>query len=429
MANFLENLQVGAQHPMLLGDLSQAQPRGLSSGFNQGLGNLLQRPLQPQVSTPQGYPTTSISLEDILKFAPGLGTKESLQQGMESPSLGGKALGYGSAALDIIPGISAAKLGIFKAAPLLGGMIVGRKALTKESPEEIERLAQKGVEKYEKFGWFKDVVGDIQREVSDIGATITPDFRIHAEGAFNPDVNKLLMNSGNKKVDFSLGEVLKHDELYQLYPNAGIENLKVKINPDMKALGAWEPSVSKEGRLGAFATIHINPRRIQELAKKEGRELTNVLTSIILHETQHAIQTYENFSGGASPEYFKQLLEPNFLKTMNESLKEIENKKKLRPEDSGLIAQEQYYKNFLDFAENIKKGSYGEDKLYFNTLGEQQARDVSERFLRAKNPRWGEEAVYSTRPRTGGEGRILTPYTSLKANIMGNVSPRFRGLE
>ena len=85
--------------------------------LQQGAGGLLSHaPANPQQGQQQ------INLQDILKFLPGLGTAESLQQGQQAQDPLGKTLGYGGAALDLIPGGAMAK-GLGGALPLLMGIL------------------------------------------------------------------------------------------------------------------------------------------------------------------------------------------------------------------------------------------------------------------------------------------------------------------
>ena len=90
---------------------------------------------------------------------------------------------------------------------------------------------------------------------------------------------------GVRKSPLYLDEVIKHDELFEAYPQ--LRDVEVRFEKDTRgANGAYLPE--------------FNEIVLRTALKLEPEELKNVL----VHEIQHAIQEQESFARGASPEYW-----------------------------------------------------------------------------------------------------------------------------
>lgn len=127
-----------------------------------------------------------------------------------------------------------------------------------------------------KTGWFKDQKGDWKFEISDENANI-----------------KQKLEKGKT---YRLGDILEHEDLYELYPK--LKNTTVKFK-DLET--KTENGIKYENR-GYFnritSTITINNKLLQ-------RGNDSVLNTLI-HEIQHWIQKKENFTHGTSLAYGKE---------------------------------------------------------------------------------------------------------------------------
>ena len=126
--------------------------------------------------------------------------------------------------------------------------------------EIAKRLAQEGYtneETRKKTGWFKGTDGQWRIEISDRDSRI---------------IKKVEANN-----TYKLGEILKHDKLFEAYPE--LKDYKVKFK-DMKSNGAFNQITSG---------ISISNRLANDLDSLKGT---------LMHEVQHAIQKREGFARG-----------------------------------------------------------------------------------------------------------------------------------
>ena len=295
----------------------------------------------------------------------------------------------------------------------------GRKAETADNSLRrqaslMEEMGEDSETIREQTGWFKGMDGRWKYEIDDSA------MQFSRTGFFsNPDVvrykeleSKMVQGiiteeefaelqslsknlAGVRKTPKYLREYMKHDKLFEAYPELG--DIEVKFADIGNARGRYDPDDN---------TITLNER-----LKKDDEMIKNV----ILHELQHSIQRIEYFAGGASVGYWQQRINegyseevkaeavakadraykqmfnaaPNELK---EKIREI-NREKLADNWDKVIELEnelyasEYAKQYMaiddaDFerrAAREKDYAVNAEDLYRNTAGEIEARDTVER--------------------------------------------------
>ena len=210
------------------------------------------------------------------------------------------------------------------------------------------------------------------------------------------------LETKNGAKDYSGGKTLEdyisHNELFEAYPE--LRDVRVvfeQLEPGEK--GFYDARKKK---------VHLSEK------------LKNAAESTLLHEVQHAIQRTEGFSGGASPEYWarkdyesgdkiSERLQRQYDETLNGLSKEEQNQyirymeldremerlfsadensedgqkyAKLEAEQDALYQKlwaHDWFRKLIDL--NRKIGNPGEEytRLYKNTAGEIEARDVANR--------------------------------------------------
>ncbi len=272
------------------------------------------------------------------------------------------------------------------------------------SDEEIWKLT----------GWGKGVDGKWRYEIDDSKAEFykhgnfsNPDLNRYKElekmflyGDITPEQNAELTAlikklDGVRKTPKYLSEFLKHNELFEAYPE--LKDIKVGFFP------------LKDGNNGVFRAsdnlIAINEKLNDSDAK-----------STLLHEIQHVLQFVEGFTGGASADYYKQRINQakesrkvlNWIRELKQTQEEnpdvtdilkLNNMLRDEYEKSDLNefipsseiqreAMEKFYsESAISYLEEVVR-IYGLDKsidgndpydMYKNTPGEVEARDVQER--------------------------------------------------
>lgn len=119
----------------------------------------------------------------------------------------------------------------------------------------------------------------------------------------------------------TVGDVLRHEELYRLYPqieNAKIRYERIEDDPDgSRTYGYFEPP-KKAGELG---TIVINSRYWSEKNfDTSAKNADEAVRSTILHEVQHMIQRIEGFMPGYNTDRAKEVqdqAEQNLFKAVD----------------------------------------------------------------------------------------------------------------
>lgn len=237
-----------------------------------------------------------------------------------------------------------------------------------QSPQEIyEKTTPKNPEST-RTGWFQGADGKWRFEIDD------------SKSQFNQNAFENLKLAKN----VSIGDLLNHPELYQLYPEVG----QIKLMPltlqemDNGLLGSFDKETNT-------LKLHTDP----EIAR-----------STLMHELQHWIQNKEGFSAGGGDTGIKptltiDLLE-KFIKQRYENLKNYINeseqlkgqRKEVTPEMWSLMAdrKNQNFENKVKQFEESKRKSENEMQKKFDELsdydiyrrlaGETEARNVQTRF-------------------------------------------------
>lgn len=209
-----------------------------------------------------------------------------------------------------------------------------------------------------------------------------------------------------------LSDFVRHDELYQNYPQLRRAGLRFADLPDGTS-GSYNPGAN-------VITLDNSLRSSPE--------------DTLVHEIQHAIQTAEGFSGGSSPEYWEnaridaELAASAARENLRLWLQDIGYQDYVRQSMDRVVAGEitldQHWENLQRFKETSSRareiaaseqevaryeerlrelGQMGRtaQELYQNTAGEIEARDVTER--RRMTPEQRRETI----PNTGDENTIF----------------------
>ena len=170
------------------------------------------------------------------------------------------------------------------AAPMIGGMFVGKGAKTWDALQasKAKMLADMGTDArtiWQQTGTWKGPDGKWRQEISDKPAFYDPEALTELKS----------MDSFNYLKDTQpLGGVVEHKELYKAYPDIG--DIPVHFMPTENLKGAAGSYSRKNDKL-TLADIPSDQKQIT------------------LHETQHAIQQREGFAGGGSPSQMVTTLE------------------------------------------------------------------------------------------------------------------------
>nr|DAL79205.1 MAG TPA: Large polyvalent protein associated domain 23 [Caudoviricetes sp.] len=209
-----------------------------------------------------------------------------------------------------------------------------------------------------------------------------------------------------------LSDFVRHDELYQNYPQLRRAELRFADLPD--------------GTYGTYNT-EVNTITLDNSLRSSPEDT-------LVHEIQHAIQTAEGFSGGSSPEYWEnaridaELAASAARENLRLWLQDIGYRDYVRQSMDRVVAGEitldQHWENLQRFKENSDRAReiaaserevarYEErlreldrmgqtaQELYRNTAGEIEARDAAQR--RQMTP----EQRRETMPNTGDENTVF----------------------
>ena len=190
----------------------------------------------------------------------------------------------------------------------------------------------------QKTGWFQDKNGDWKYEFSDKDMAI-----------------KNIRYEQNK--NYKLGNILKHDTLFELYPE--LKQLNVKIDNTNKISGNYNKN-SK--------TITLSKQLLNNSKRLEGT---------LIHEIQHAIQDIEGFEKGTTSKlskerYYNNLGEIEADNTRKRFIDEKYNNRDVRneaPESSKANPKHRNYDNYINNRTTLDKVKDGMFK-YFKGLGD-----------------------------------------------------------
>ena len=159
-------------------------------------------------------------------------------------------------------------------------------------PPEMYDLAA-SVDAWEQTGWFRGNDGLFRFEINDSKAQILPQepARVSGTNALNKHItDKESYEALGMPEQYTgpkitvLADVLKHDELFENYPQ--IENIPVFVDTSMKAdMLGYFTKVNGKPVIAVNSTIAKDPQKFK---------------STLLHEVQHYIQNIEGFEGGTN---------------------------------------------------------------------------------------------------------------------------------
>jgi hypothetical protein len=215
----------------------------------------------------------------------------------------------------------------------------------------------------------------------------------------------------------TLGNILQHDALFEAYPE--LKSLRIRFNE--LAAGERGQYVPESG------TIVLS------------NKLKNETNGTLLHEIQHAIQHFEDFTHGATPEYWQNRIDflDGRIEVDQSMLKAAEDKIGLKGFVADSLAKVsrgersidehwralQEFKNNSDQGEEIKRleddlkelrSQRGRlidaDEAYFGTAGEIEARDTAKRAKLSAGER------KSTRPDLDRKGVVFAENSNKSKN-------------
>lgn len=290
-------------------------------------------------------------------------------------------------------------------------MIAGTTSLTHDEGDYYNALymEKNGKSKEEIFnetGWYKGQDGKWRYEFDDSKMELLED-NMYIE---NKDFGRIL----GKRM--ALGNIIKHDNLFEAYPH--FKEMKVNIER------------LDEGTRGQFSPSDFEITLNFEMVKYNSEQTKSTLA----HEIQHAIQYWEDFASGSNPEYWESRLKhgydsrpqdvkneqqellDKYLKYVQEDtefVREMEALLKTTPTvERGKFDFEKFeqieddpieWQEFDKWRDSLEE-KYGTDKvfdfmdlkydmdriktrgirdniqLYYDTLGEVEARDVQRRL-------------------------------------------------
>jgi len=295
-------------------------------------------------------------------------------------------------------------------------------------------------------GWYKGYDGKMRYEISD------RDMEVDTRGLFhsNPDirrytelVDKVYFDKGNAPTDAeiqelnsleralrgvnieprNLGELIKHDKLFEAYPQ--LKDINVRFE-NIEQYGIYHPG---------FKEIVI-----QKHLKFDKAQLTKTL----VHEIQHAIQDIEGFANGSNVEYWKEkrqdiadtikgarqnldlwLDDIGYSDFVKSSMQDVVAKKKTLEQHwedcEKFKADSKYAEEIRLCEEELAKYQQQYDEItngmtayeqYENTAGEIEARDAASRHWRS------EEALKEKRPDIDRENVVFAEERKPSAEIV-----------
>lgn len=155
---------------------------------------------------------------------------------------------------------------------------------TFKKAEEADMLGATAEDTWKDTGWFRDSKDKQWRfEIDDSKAELAWD-------TVKPEITSQLKKKNKVTIDTTIGDVLKHDKLFEQYPELASTRLKIETIND-GSLGYFMPSTGK---------IVLSDKLTQDQMK-----------STLLHEIQHAVQNKEGFASGANTSMYD--LEPEVV--------------------------------------------------------------------------------------------------------------------
>ena len=192
---------------------------------------------------------------------------------------------------------------------------------------------------YDSTGWYQGVDGKWKFEIPDDAATINPD----------------AIRAAKQGKPVTLGDALKHDKLFEAYPE--LANIKLRVKPLAQH--------HKGSFLNDTLTINSDPMAYA------GKGVVGGIKSTILHEIQHSIQNKEGFAKGASVTTVGKKFADQ-RKQASDDLRELNQQ--YRQGDPGYQKVQQKLKEINELDQKIYKE-------YRKHAGEVEARNVQGRLV------------------------------------------------
>ena len=249
------------------------------------------------------------------------------------------------------------------AAGVFGGMLGGARkdpAIKEMLPRLEKALPEEEVTRL--TGWWKGPDKKWRFEIPDKEAKLDKDML--------KDLVKYADTNEMKASVIDLDAVLKHDKLYEVYPE--LQGYKLYYSKD-KALDEKYAALFMEKEksilVGDAFMKYSNEEKVKTL----------------LHEIQHSVQAIEGFARGGSPESSKYWRKANELEPLVNQAKDKFTKERAA---SGVVTVDDLktVKEINDAAREIAKLRERARQEYLNLAGEKEARSVEERYSKAISP-------------------------------------------
>lgn len=268
-------------------------------------------------------------------------------------------LEYGSA----IPGIGdAGRLG--------GSLATIAGATDKSLIAETKRLMrEKQLSKRQAMaetGQYEDIAGNWKQVISDADAELSPSML---------DTYKKIGNNRSPSNYMPLGSVLKHNKLYDLFPEF-TKKINVQYDRRISGLGSFEAKWDADSRVLYGGTIRINPAEVRREARRRGKPESEVLMDVMIHEIGHTVQAEQYLPYGSSTSMFSQAKSDISKKSIENTIKQAKARYKiqLKTNPEGAAKTKRSIDNATEHLRFINRFEKTDDYiLYRQTLGEADA--------------------------------------------------------
>jgi hypothetical protein len=139
-------------------------------------------------------------------------------------------------------------------------------------------------------GWFIGADGKPRYEISDQNASVDSNFTM----PIAQQLTDRLTESGRQSVGVPLRDFLKHDSLFNAYPDIADSQMYL-WKPGSDMLGDTPAAYSAPIDGHPTGNVHLN---LGHILKTQGKDRSETVRSV-MHEVQHAIQNKEGFARGA----------------------------------------------------------------------------------------------------------------------------------
>ena len=244
---------------------------------------------------------------------------------------------------------------------------------------QLERSGADPVDSWRLTGTFRSPDGKLRQEISDVSSIgrydLTPDqlareLDLTAQLTYGKpyqDLDRATKNKLQKEVnDFqsSLKQNLTHPDLYQAYP----ELANIESTAEFSNIPRGKLEQTRVSSIGA-GNVPVNERIVSERMTSQA-PTEEELKSVLLHESQHAIQNRENFARGGDYN----------LKIGNLEKEQMAQKYM----DTFWPLEEKKGRKFVDVWDDamywVNSPSGGQFERYRNVAGEAEARAVQSRI-------------------------------------------------